>query len=156
YRPDFDAWLGREAPAAGARYVGELALDRVGFWGDRARLAGVRRGQRVEIDAGFLVDASGPRGFLATALDLGEPATQWLPATQGLYAHFTGVERWDALIPSEAPPPYPVDDAALHHVFPGGWIWVLRFANGVTSAGAAVIDRLALELRLSEGPAAWS
>ena len=49
-----------------------------------------------------------------------------------------------------------MDDAALHHVFPGGWIWILRFANGVTSAGAAVIDRLAADLRLAEGPAAWS
>jgi FADH2 O2-dependent halogenase len=26
----------------------------------------------------------------------------------------------------------------LHHVFPGGWIWVLRFNNGITSAGAAI------------------
>ena len=25
-----------------------------------------------------------------------------------------------------AAPPYPVDDAAVHHVFPGGWIWVLQ------------------------------
>jgi FADH2 O2-dependent halogenase len=25
----------------------------------------------------------------------------------------------------------------LHHIFPGGWIWVLRFNNGITSAGVA-------------------
>ena len=37
--------------------------------------------------------------------------------------------------------PYPPDAAALHHVFPGGWIWVLRFNNGITSAGAALTDR---------------
>jgi FADH2 O2-dependent halogenase len=156
YRPDFDHWLVREADAAGARYVDELGLDGVSFDGDRATLTGVRRGRRVEVDAGFVVDASGPRGFLATALGLAEPATQWLPATQGLYAHFTGVERWDALVPPDAPPPYPIDDAAVHHVFPGGWIWILRFGNGVTSAGAAVVDRLAAELRFAEGPAAWS
>ena len=55
-----------------------------------------------------------------------------------------------------ATPPYPIDDAAVHHVFPGGWIWILRFANGVTSAGAAVTDRLAAELRLHEGGPAWT
>jgi FADH2 O2-dependent halogenase len=43
----------------------------------------------------------------------------------------------------------------LHHVFDGGWIWVLHFNNGVTSAGAAVTDALADALRLSEGGAAW-
>jgi FADH2 O2-dependent halogenase len=48
-----------------------------------------------------------------------------------------------------------VDDAAVHHVFDGGWIWVLRFNNGVTSAGAAVDARLAKELNFAEGAAAW-
>jgi len=31
--------------------------------------------------------------------------------------------------------PYPCDDAALHHILSDGWIWVLRFNNGITSAG---------------------
>jgi FADH2 O2-dependent halogenase len=52
-------------------------------------------------------------------------------------------------------PPYPIDDAALHHVFDEGWMWVLRFGNGVTSAGIAVTDSLAAKLRLSDGPPAW-
>ena len=51
--------------------------------------------------------------------------------------------------------PYPVDDAAVHQVFPGGWIWILRFNNGITSAGAAVTTSLARELKLEEGAAAW-
>jgi FADH2 O2-dependent halogenase len=34
-------------------------------------------------------------------------------------------------------------------------MWVLRFGNGVTSAGIAVTDTLASKLRLSEGAAAW-
>jgi FADH2 O2-dependent halogenase len=52
-------------------------------------------------------------------------------------------------------PPFPVDDAAVHHVFDGGWIWVLRFNNGITSAGAAVTAPLADDLRLQEGAAGW-
>jgi len=34
-------------------------------------------------------------------------------------------------------------------------MWVLRFGNGVTSAGVAVTDRFAADLRLSDGAAAW-
>ena len=52
-------------------------------------------------------------------------------------------------------PPYPIDDAALHHVFDDGWMWVLRFGNGVTSAGVAVSDALAADLRLADGEPAW-
>jgi len=68
-----------------------------------------------------------------------------------LYSHFSGVKRLDEEVPFDtgATPPYPVDDAAVHHVFDGGWIWVLRFNNGLTSAGVAG------QLRLEEGKAAW-
>jgi FADH2 O2-dependent halogenase len=48
-----------------------------------------------------------------------------------------------------------VDDAAVHHIFDGGWIWALQFNNGITSAGIAATDELAGRLRLSEGAAAW-
>lgn len=155
YRPDFDHWLTREAEAEGARYVDELQLSAVRFDPATVVIDGSRRGAAVQVKARFVVDASGPRGFLAGALGLAEPRTQWLLGTQGLFGHFTGVGRWDEVNPPEAPPPYPIDDAALHHVFPGGWIWVLRFTNGITSAGAAVTDRLARELNLAEGAAAW-
>ena len=156
YRPDFDHWLVREAEREGVRYVDELALSQVRFEGPGVVLAGERRDAAVDVRAGFLIDASGPRGFLAKALGLAETSMRWLPGTQGLYGHFAGVQRWDALNTADGTPPYPIDDAAVHHVFPGGWIWILRFANGLTSAGAAVTDRLAAELRLSEGGPAWT
>jgi FADH2 O2-dependent halogenase len=41
----------------------------------------------------------------------------------------------------------------VHHVFDGGWVWVLRFDHGVTSAGFAATDALLAEL--GEGEAAW-
>jgi FADH2 O2-dependent halogenase len=165
YRPDFDQWLVREAEREGAHYVDELVLSRIRFEGPGlcdgpgVVLEGERHDQAVDVRARFVIDASGPRGFLARALGLAQPSTRWLPGTQGLYGHFAGVDRWDARHapdPADGAPPYPIDDAAVHHVFPGGWIWVLRFANGLTSAGAAVIDRLAADLRLNEGGPAWT
>ena len=84
-------------------------------------------------------------------------ASRDLPATQGLYTHFTGVRRLEeiGIFPSAEEPPYPPDDAAVHHVFDGGWIWVLRFNNGVTSAGVAATPALADEVGLAEGAPAW-
>jgi FADH2 O2-dependent halogenase len=48
-----------------------------------------------------------------------------------------------------------VDDAAVHHIFDGGWVWVLRFNNGVTSVGVAATSDVAAELGLREGEPAW-
>ncbi len=77
--------------------------------------------------------------------------------TAALYSHFSGVRRLEETgsIALQGELPYPVDDAAVHHVFDGGWIWVLQFCNGVTSAGIAAKDALAEDLRLGEGAAAW-
>jgi len=156
YRPDFDQALVREAEAEGAVFLDATLLERIRQEGDRTTLEGVREGRGVRVSARFVIDATGPRGFLHGRLGLNESPTHWLPPTQGLFSHFTDVERWDRLMPLRGAPPYPADAAALHHVFPGGWIWMLRFNNGVTSAGAALTDPVAHALRASDGAAAWS
>src|SRR5213078_1034705 len=103
--------------------------------------------------AGFVIDASGPRGCLHRLLALAAAPLHWLPHTHGLYSHFERVDRWEGST-DRALAPYPPDDAALHHVFDGGWIWILRFNNGLTSAGCALTESLAKRLRLSDGAAA--
>ena len=155
YRPDFDQALAQEAQAEGAVYLDMTRLERLRHEGDSTILEGEREGRAVRITARFVIDASGPRGFLHRALGLAEAPLRWLPATQGLYTHFEEVDRWDRLRPA-SDPPYPIDDAAVHHVFPGGWIWMLRFNNGVTSAGAALTDPVAAALGTGDGAAAWS
>jgi FADH2 O2-dependent halogenase len=152
YRPDVDHFLVREAQEAGAMYLDETELEDARFGDVGGVLQGKRKGRSLQVEARFVIDASGPRGFLQRTLSLPEAGLRWLPATQGLYSHFADVERFDDLYPTDDPP-YPVDDAALHHVFPGGWIWVLRFNNGITSAGVA--HSRADALRLSDGAAAW-
>jgi FADH2 O2-dependent halogenase len=173
-RADVDHFLQREAVALGVEYLDEVELDGMHAGADGSwQLTGARRGTAVSVRARFVVDASGPRGFISKALGIDNVGFEGYPATQALFSHFTGVPRCDELpdfsfAPSHPPPhqpspprplapspPYPIDDAALHHVFDDGWMWVLRFGNGVTSAGIAVTDRLAAELRIADGEPAW-
>ena len=158
-RSDVDHFLVREAIDLGVEYLDEVTLDAVAWRPDGApELVGQRRGAPLRVRADVVVDASGPRGFLSRALGIEPRGFDAYPATQALFSHFNDVPRCDAMADYDGgreTPPYPIDDAALHHVFDGGWMWVLRFGNGVTSAGIAVDDRLAQELRLSEGEPAW-
>jgi FADH2 O2-dependent halogenase len=155
YRPDFDAFLVGEAQAGGVEFLDETSVQDVSFAESGARFAISRKGETAKISARFLVDATGPRGCLHTLLGLKEAPFQFLPCTVGLYTHFRSVRHFEALVHSSEAPPYPVDNAALHHVFPDGWIWVLRFNNGITSAGVAANRELAEQLRLSDGAAGW-
>jgi tetracycline 7-halogenase / FADH2 O2-dependent halogenase len=157
YRSDFDHFLVRHAQEIGVDYFGEAQLTSLTEEDRGFTLRGCRGGNDLRFSAKFLIDASGQRGFLHNALRLEEADLPGFPATQALYSHFAGVERLDRLPfgTSDEQPPYPIDDAAVHHVFEGGWIWVLRFNNGITSAGVATTGTLASELKLSEGPEAW-
>lgn len=159
YRPAFDHFLVREAQALGADYCDRCEVADVAFTPEEAVLRCRREGREERLTARFVVDAGNhPRGVLARSRGLAELPAPTMPATQALYAHFRGVRRLDALpaTPEIAAAPYPADDAAVHHCFPGGWIWVLRFGHGITSAGAAVEEPLARELKLAEGAPSWT
>lgn len=153
FRADFDAFLVQEAQRAGVAYFDRVQLDEFAEDEAGATLRGVRILPRLErareavtFRARFVIDATGPRGFLHRALQLGERPLPGMPATQALYSHFRGVGRLASQIASDEALPYPPDDAAVHHIFPGGWIWVLQFNNGITSAGVACTDARAEEL----------
>jgi len=157
-RADVDHFLVREAIALGVEYLDQTTLESLEWQpnGD-AVVAGMRAARPLRFRSRLIVDASGPRGFLARVLGIDAPGFASYPATQALYSHFTGVARCEGMAEytDAERPPYPVDAAALHHVFDEGWMWVLRFDNGVTSAGVAVTDACATDLRISDGEAAW-
>jgi FADH2 O2-dependent halogenase len=152
YRADVDHFLVMEAERLGVEYRDRVRIDSLDFSGDGANVSGQAGEDGFRVRAKFLIDATGPGGFLHRALKLAEAPLPGLPQTEGLYSHFTGVRRTEK---GGCETPYPVDDAAVHHIFDGGWVWVLRFNNGVTSAGVAARSGVAAELALSEGEPAW-
>lgn len=158
YRADVDAALVEQARECGAEYFDECDLRGATVSADGVRIEGVRRGEAFCVDARFVIDATGPRGFLHRALGLTEGQLPSFPQTEAVYSHFAGVGRLDAdaVQGGGETAPYPIDDAAVHHVFDGGWAWVLQFSNGLTSAGFAATGDAAEALRPREGAAAWS
>ena len=154
YRPEFDHYLVRQAQAAGVDYRDETAVEGVTEESERMRLTVTRAGHTTALTADFLIDASGVRGCLHQLLHLPEKPVAGFPATQAVFSHFTDVAPLpDYFTPG--PPPYPPECAAVHHVFDGGWVWVLKFSNGITSAGVAATDPVAGRLQLRAGESGW-
>ncbi|MFQ5704727.1 MAG: NAD(P)/FAD-dependent oxidoreductase [Gemmatimonadales bacterium] len=148
FRADVDHFFAREAVAAGIPYFdrADLTVEDRNPW----RLRGQRGGRDLSIEASFLIDASGAGQFLSSALGLGSGATGFRTNSRTIYSHFTGVRRWREMIAERGgrldDHPFDCDAAALHHVFDGGWMWVLRFDNDVVSAGFVVdMDRHPLD-----------
>jgi FADH2 O2-dependent halogenase len=138
FREEFDHFLVDEARSADIPYLDqtEIAnLDHSNGW----RLSGQRLGREVVIDAAFLVDAGGPSGILPRTLGIDTQPEGVRTNSWSIFSHFVDVGWWCDTLSSSggstADHPYPCDHAALHHVLDDGWLWVLRFNNGVASAG---------------------
>src|SRR5262245_18171320 len=72
-RADVDHFLVREAVALGVEYLDEVTLNAIERKPDgTSTLSGHRRGTPLRVTAAFVVDASGPRGFLSRALGISE------------------------------------------------------------------------------------
>jgi FADH2 O2-dependent halogenase len=157
YRPDFDQLLVREARDAGAEYLDRTALDRVEASADGVRLSGTRGRERVEIRAACSSTLRAPAASSRDPSASRRPASKRCPTPRVSTPTSQDVRRMadTGALAGSPGPPYPPDDAALHHVFDGGWIWVLRFDNGITSAGVAARTSLARALAFEEGEPAW-
>jgi FADH2 O2-dependent halogenase len=137
-RADVDQFINQQAVATGVRYLDQTVLDRIEP-GPPWHLSGEREGEPVELTAAFAVDATGPAGALARALGIDTRPDEVRTNSWSVFSHFADVERWEDIQAEMGARidehPYHCDDAALHHVLEEGWMWVLRFDNGITSAG---------------------
>ena len=100
---------------------------------------GLHEGLHCKISATFVLDASGAGGVLPNFLRLQETRDSMQTASTATYTHFANLPRWDDVLNTLGgrtdEHPFPSDDAALHHVLNDGWLWMLRFRNGITSVG---------------------
>ncbi len=134
-RADVDHHFVRQAIAAGVDYRDRVALTSAGVAPDSVRVSGTRNGAPFELRANFLIDASGPSGFLARQLPIPSGLEKTETRSALVFSHFDGVRLMKDIVPGMPEGPYPADWAAVHHIIDEGWMYSLRFDDGVTSAG---------------------
>lgn len=142
-RSDVDGFLAREAESAGIAFFDRAEMSPAP--GDRGwTLTGSRLGESLCIHARFLVDATGEAGVVPRTLGIPSDVGRLATHSRTIFTHFEGLRPWhDCLVEAGGrvdDHPFYCDHAAQHHVFDEGWMWQLRFNNGVTSAGFVLDD----------------
>jgi tetracycline 7-halogenase / FADH2 O2-dependent halogenase len=142
-RADVDHHFVREAVSAGVEYLDRVELTRADVRPSGVRLTGTRGGgsAALELRADFVVDASGPGGFLARQLSIPSRLSHTHTRSALVFSHFADVRLMRDVVPGLPDGPYPEDWAAVHHVIDEGWMYSLRFDHGVTSAGFTLSPR---------------
>ena len=140
-RADVDHHFVREAIAAGVDYRDRADITSAEIGADSVRIAGMRNGAPFALRAKFIVDASGPGGFLARQLAIPSGLEKTETRAALVFSHFDGVPLMKDVVPGLPAGPYPDDWAAVHHVIDEGWMYSLRFDHGTTSAGFLLSPR---------------
>jgi len=95
------------------------------------------------IRAQFVVDATGHASFLADRFKLRDEPAQLQTNTRSMFGHFEALADLDEVLGGPNPAfRFRRDGGTMHHCFPGGWIWVIPFDNGVTSVGLELDRRM--------------
>jgi FADH2 O2-dependent halogenase len=128
YRQDADAYYLAVAIHYGVTARQRVKVMRIDVDGKETCVGTDRHG---EIRSKYLVDAGGMRSPLAAALDLRENPTRYQTRSRALYSHFIDVRPYDQVGASKKAHrlPYPLSQSTLHHLFDGGWMWIIPFNN---------------------------
>ena len=85
------------------------------------------------------MDATGGPHFLNRFLGINSETEEFETHSSAIFSHFENVMPWSKYLEENQIPttdyPYDPDYSALHHLLDEGWLWMLRFNNGITSAG---------------------
>lgn len=128
FRQDTDAYLAALCVQYGATFVQQQRIEHITFGKDEVQLNSTT-GETYR--ARFLIDGSGMRSMISDQLGMRDETPRFRTDTRGLYTHMMGVPSADLLIdpPGRHRMPSPLGQSTLHHVFDGGWIWVIPFNN---------------------------
>lgn len=125
YRQDSDYFLMQAAVKYGAKiYQNEVVVD-VDFDAEYP-LIQLKSGK--QIAARYVVDASGFRSPLAHKFGIRHKGLE--TESRGIFTHMIDVPAFEHLgsVDPQALP-FPMAEGTLHHVFDGGWLWVIPFNN---------------------------
>lgn len=144
YRRDIDAFLIKKVKEAGIAYYDNTkveVLNRLGQW----HIEAYQNNKSFKWRAGWIIDATGSSDLLEK-LEIDHTADELRTRSSALFSHFRGVKPWQEWLLEKGIPdddyPYNPDHSALHHLLDEGWLWMLRFNNGITSAGFVFNDQL--------------
>ena len=144
FRQDTDAYLASIAMQYGADFRQQTKVVGIELDDDEVR---VNTATGEQIRASFLIDGGGMRSHVSTQLRLRDETPRFRTDTRALFTHMIGVRPADLLLEKgRRVTPSPLGQATMHHVFDGGWAWVIPFnnhrysTNPLTSVGL-MLDR---------------
>jgi FADH2 O2-dependent halogenase len=146
FRQDVDLYMLNAAIRYGAVYRDRTAVADFVVQPDGVELT-TDAGERYR--ARFLIDSSGYKSPVAETLGLREHDPVLSTCSRTLFTHMIGVRRFDDTLDAGEHPglSHQWYEGTLHHVFDGGWFWIIPFDNERGSENPLCSVGLTLDMR---------
>lgn len=150
FRQDTDAFMLQVAAKYGAdvrqqQRVADVDIDEDGVT--------VTLTNNEKVRGKFILDASGYRSVLAQKYSLREEPTRFRHQSRSIFTHMVGVRPYDEIAPKSVyHHPSPWHEGTLHHMFNGGWMWVIPFDNHLRATNPLCSIGLQMDPRIHPVP----
>ncbi len=123
YRQDVDSFLTTTAVRYGATVLQNTPVRELEVGDAKVTV----KTDTDSVTAAYVVDAGGFKSLLADQFELRDFELQ--THSRALFTHMVGVPDYNATTPNQGNLPFRVSEGTLHHIFEGGWLWVIPFNN---------------------------
>lgn len=160
YRPDVDQFLVNIAQKRTACFYENARRIEIGHPAQHDWHVSFECGSKTETARSrFIVDATGESAVLLDRLNIPSITEEMQTDSSAIFGHWEGVlpvSQWVGNAGGSCRDyPFPADDSAVHHLFPDGWMWQLRFENGLSSLGFLPSGGFSEEMKNAEPKQAW-
>ena len=142
YRQDVDAFLANTAVSYGATVLQNTPVTQIDVDEDGVTIAAGTLRTR----ARYVVDAAGFRSPLAGKFGLRDFDLQ--THSRALFTHMIDLRGVQGVTQKDYALPFSLSEGTLHHVFEGGWLWVIPFNNHARSTNPLASVGLMLDPRV--------
>jgi len=147
FRQDTDAYMMAVAVNYGAKVRQKTRVADIDIQEDHVALTS----EKGETFRGkYLVDGTGMKSVLSHKFQLRDDPDKFRTNTRAIFTHMVGVRLYDQVGASRKKHglKYPLSQSTLHHVFEGGWFWVIPFNNHQDSTNPLCSVGLVLNRRI--------
>lgn len=147
FRQDTDAYMMTVAASYGAKVQQKTRIAEMDIQDDHVTLTS----EKGETFRGkYLVDGTGMKSVLSHKFGLRDDPEKFRTNTRAIFTHMVGVRLYDQVGASRKKHglKYPLSQSTLHHVFEGGWFWIIPFNNHQDSTNPLCSVGLVLNRRL--------
>lgn len=128
FREDIDLYMLNTAISYGVVYRDLTKVEDIDFHQDGVQ---IQTDQNETYYGRFLVDSSGFGSLIAKKFELREKTTHLKTNSRAIFTHLNGIRPYDECLKNSDSLEHrrKWHEGTLHHVFNGGWMWIIPFKN---------------------------